>query len=144
MKKNKLLLALLPLTLLVSSCVNNDVTSTSQITTSGSTNTSQTTSTTTSTTNVIIQDITIYYYASIYESYAGETYYSGKGKTNELITDKPADPVSKYEEFNTFIGWSTKPLIVTEDDLWDFENDLIPPNIYPPVLTLYGIWDYVE
>ncbi len=132
MKKNKLLLLLIPVLALMG-CDNNKIDDSSSSITS-----------TTSTTNIIIQTVTIYYYSSIYESYAGTRYYTGTGTSYELIDDIPEDPTSIDPAFNVFVGWSTQPLIATSDDLWDFEVDTIPGNLYPAVLTLYGIWDYVE
>ncbi len=136
--KYKFVLALLPMVLVLGACQEN--------TTSSTTTTSEDPILTTTTTSrpAIIQDITIYYYRSIYESIAGQTYYTGHGRTHELITDVPEEPESNDPAFNTFVGWSTKPLVASSEDLWDFSVDTVPENLYPPVLTLYGIWDYVE
>ena len=54
--------------------------------------------------------------------------------------NKPADPTQAPDPaFPIFKGWSSHPIVDNiPEDLWDFENDVVPDGSY--VMVLYGIW----
>lgn len=60
----------------------------------------------------------------------------------EKITKYPTEVESPDPSFTTFIGWSTLKFVLDENDLWDFENDVIPQTATPETpFELYAIWD---
>lgn len=54
--------------------------------------------------------------------------------------NKPADPAQAPDPaFPKFAGWSSHPIIDNiPDDLWNFEEDVVPDGSY--TFALYGIW----
>ena len=77
-----------------------------------------------------------------YNTYSESTrnIYATQTVTNGSKLEKPANPTeAPFEDFPTFLGWSTHPLIEDPDMLWDFEKDIV--NTKNTGLTMYGIWD---
>lgn len=60
----------------------------------------------------------------------------------EKISEFPSTPESPDPAYKTFVGWSSLRFVLSEDDIWDFENDVVPGTARPGVpFCLYGIWD---
>lgn len=59
------------------------------------------------------------------------------------LTKPEKDPESTDPGFNVFKGWSNKPVVMSEDDYWNFDEDTIPTYIPDLTFRLYGQWEYV-
>ena len=52
--------------------------------------------------------------------------YSTTTVKNGAKVKKPKNPSGPlYAEFGTFIGWSRYEIVESEDQLWDFDNDVV-------------------
>lgn len=60
----------------------------------------------------------------------------------ESKIENPGTPTSTDPAFNTFIGWSNKPIVMDDSELWNFEEDYLPNYIPGGEYYLYGQWDY--
>ena len=141
----KLLCTLLCLTsmLFVASCKKNKPTSESEpdSRTSRQVESSEVESESSEESQTIIDGlpVTVYFFHDYNHSTTKEALLIVQSKNGELIAEHPADLTeSYYEEFPVFKGWSQKELIDSEDDLWDFEHDVV--QSYTSVLRIYGIW----
>lgn len=82
-------------------------------------------------------------YVAFYLDYTcHEEYHSYITTTDVLLT--PPDTTPTYAmatdpAFPNFLGWSSHTIIDSEEDLWDFETDMILSG-ERTYLYLYGIW----
>ena len=140
----KLLCTLLCLTsmLFVSSCKKNKPTSESETgSESGQVESSEIESESSEESLSIIDGlpVTVYFFHDYNHANTKDALLTVQSKNGELIGEHPADLTeSYYEEFPVFKGWSQKEIIDSEDDLWDFEHDIV--QSYTSVLRIYGIW----
>ena len=56
----------------------------------------------------------------------------------------PGTPTSSDPAFNTFLGWSAKPIIMDESELWDFAEDSVPTYVPGGEYYIYAQCNYVE
>ena len=83
--------------------------------------------------------VTVYFFHDYNHANAKDALLTVQSKNGELISEHPNDLTeSYYEEFPVFKGWSKKEIIDSEDDLWDFEHDVV--QSYTSTLRIYGIW----
>jgi hypothetical protein len=61
----------------------------------------------------------------------------------ESKIENPGTPTSSDPAFNNFVGWSFKPIVMDDSELWDFQEDTLPHYIPGGEYYLYGQWDYV-
>ena len=88
---------------------------------------------------VVKEEIKVYFYLDYNQKPIGNVYHTCKVEKGGLITDIPDDPTEPlYPEFPRFLGWSTKDLIMNEDDLWDFTVDRV--NVKTNSIDLFGFW----
>lgn len=90
-----------------------------------------------------IDQVTVYFFESAVKFDTKNPFYSYTVDLGGKLTAPETNPVSSDPAFNTFLGWSNKPIIMNNDDLWDFENDKIPSYIPNLEFYVYGQWDYV-
>lgn len=90
-----------------------------------------------------VDKVTVYFFESATKFDTKNPYYSYEVELGAKLTAPEVDPTSTDPAFNTFLGWSNKPIIMSEEDLWDFENDKIPNYIPNLKYYVYGQWDYV-
>ncbi len=71
-----------------------------------------------------------------------EWYYDYPFSKEDIELVDPSSSQTKYEEFGTFKGWSTHPIINSDDQLFNFGVDVVEMNFEKPFpyLILYGIW----
>lgn len=70
-----------------------------------------------------------------------DVYHSYTTTTDVLLTppDTPTNAMATDPAFPNFLGWSSHTIIDNEEDLWDFETDMILSG-ERTYLYLYGIW----
>lgn len=73
-----------------------------------------------------------------------EVYTSYRVK-NHTKLKKPDDPKeSYYPDFPVFIGWSTKEIVDSKEDLWNFDKDKLDVADNVKEFTLFGQWIAAE
>lgn len=82
-------------------------------------------------------------YVAFYLDYTcHEEYHSYITTTDVLLTPPdttPTNAMATDPAFPNFLGWSSHTIIDSEEDLWDFETDMILSG-ERTYLYLYGIW----
>ena len=83
--------------------------------------------------------VTVRFYTDYNHTESADILLEYVSANGELLTQKPANPTtSYYEEFTVFKGWSEKPIIDDDKDLWDFSTDVVASHT--GVLRIFGIW----
>ena len=92
------------------------------------------------TSSIEAHEIVVKYYVDFnaFEGNKRDVYHTQTVQLNDKLT-KPANPTSTFPEFKTFVGWSTKPVIDEDKDLWNFDTDVV--YTADDTLIMFGIWD---
>ena len=133
MKKGFKLIASLLAMLMVSGCSC----SVSPVSPSGEDTSSESTPKTSS---IEEHQITVKFYVDFnaFEADKKDVYQTQVVNLNDKLT-KPTNPTSRFPEFKTFVGWSTKPIVDEDKDLWNFDTDKV--YTADDALIMFGIWD---
>ena len=84
--------------------------------------------------------IEVRYYLDYTFEDAEETYATLKIENGSKI-GQPLEPQTiPFREFNVFVGWSSKPIIDSTDDLWNFDTDTVNVEEGVKTFSIYGIW----
>lgn len=85
------------------------------------------------------KSVTVNFYIDFNYAAEKEVYHTTSVYLNDVISDVPANPSSNmFNEFPTFLGWSTYQIINDSGDLWNFAHDRVSTTY--SVFSLYGIW----
>ncbi len=84
--------------------------------------------------------IAVNFYLDYNQITAGVVYDSYRIENKSKLT-KPADPTeAPLPEFPVFKGWSTKEIIDNDEDLWNFETDIMEVKEGYRTFNMFGIW----
>lgn len=85
----------------------------------------------------------VYFFESSVNFDKKNPFYVMEYEVGSKITN-PGTPASSDPAFNKFLGWSAKPNIIDETELWNFDEDTLPNYIPGSEYYIYGQWDYVQ
>lgn len=85
----------------------------------------------------------VYFFESSVNFDKKNPFYVMEYEVGSKITN-PGTPASSDPAFNKFLGWSAKPNIIDETELWNFDEDTLPNYIPGNEYYIYGQWDYVQ
>ena len=84
--------------------------------------------------------IGVSFYLDYNQITAGVVYETYRIENHKKLT-KPADPTeAPLPEFPVFKGWSQKEIIDNDDDLWDFDKDVMDVPEGYRTFNMFGIW----
>lgn len=85
----------------------------------------------------------VYFFESSVKFDKKNPFYVMEYEVGSKITN-PGTPTSSDPAFNKFLGWSAKPNIIDETELWNFDEDSLPNYIPGSEYYIYGQWDYAQ
>lgn len=86
--------------------------------------------------------VKVYFFESGVKYDRYNPYHLVEVEVGSKITD-PGIPASTDPAFNVFVGWSSKPIVMDDSELWNFQEDSLPNYVPGGEYYLYGQWDYV-
>lgn len=85
--------------------------------------------------------VKVYFFESGVKYDRYNPYYLVEVEVGSKISN-PGTPASTDPAFNVFVGWSNKPIVMDDSEIWNFEEDTLPNYVPGGEYYLYGQWDY--